>query len=139
MSAATVALAGRTAAERLMVDTCAITRSGGADTFDPDTGEYTTPAGTTIYAGACQVQLTDSLNASTPDVGGEAATISRLVVKVPMSVEDVQVDDVVTITASLLDPDLVGRRYRVASRFAKTFATARRLEVEETSLAEEPS
>lgn len=117
-----------------MVDECTIIRGGTASTFDPVTGAYTTPAGTTIYAGVCEVQLTDSLNASTPDAGGQVATVSRLTVKVPMSVEGVQVDDVVTITASGLDPDLVGRKYRVVSRFAKSFATARRLEVEETDL-----
>lgn len=115
-----------------MRDACTIVRGGKASTFDPATGQYTTPAGTAIYTGVCEVQLTDSLSASTPDAGGQVAAISRLTVKVPMSVEDVEVDDVVTITASALDPDLVGRTYRVASRFAKSFATARRLEVEET-------
>lgn len=120
----------RAEAEGRMVDACTITRGGGDPVFDPDTGEYTTPAGSTIYTGPCEVQISDGLNAREADAGGTEITLSRLTVKVPISVEGVQVDDVVTITASELDPDLVGQTYRVIAGFAKSFATARRLQVE---------
>lgn len=121
-------------AEGRMVDSCTITRGAGAPGFNATTGEYTDAEGTTIYTGPCEVQLSDGLNAATNDTGGQVVTVTRLTVKVPMSVEGVRIDDLVTITASLLDADLVGREYRVISRFAKTFATSRRFEVEETSL-----
>lgn len=123
----------RAEAEGRMVDACTITRGGGDPVFDPNTGTYTTPAGTTVYTGKCEVQITDGLNARAADVGGTEVTLSRLTVKIPMSVEGVQVDDIVTITASLLDPDLVDQTFRVLAGFAKTFATARRLQVERTS------
>lgn len=120
----------RAEAEARMVDACTITRGGGAPVFDPNTGMYTTPAGTTVYTGPCEVQISDGLTARQADAGGTDVTLSRLTVKVPISVEGIQIDDTVTITASLLDPDLVDQDYRVEAGFAKTFATARRLQVE---------
>lgn len=116
-----------------MVDACTITRSGGDPVFDPNTGTYTTPAGSTIYTGACEVQISDGLNAQTFEAGGQVITERRVTLKVPMSVEDVRVDDIATITASMLDPDLVGQTFRVMGTFAKSFSTARRLQVEGTS------
>lgn len=117
-----------------MVDACAITRAGGAPTFDPNTGTYTDPADSPVYTGACEVQISDGLNASTSEVGGQVVTERRVTVKVPVSAEGIQIDDVVTITASDLDPDLVGQRFRVVAGFAKSFATSRRLQVEAVDL-----
>jgi hypothetical protein len=134
VTATSITLEGRAAAEARMIDTCTITRGGGAPGFDPETGDYTEAASSTIYSGICEFKINDALTSGTPEVGGAVATISRLVVKVPMAVDDVEVDDLVTCTASALDSDLVGRIYRVAGPFAKTFATARRLPVEETDL-----
>ena len=135
MSIESVTAVGRLAAEGRMVDACTITRAGTGDTtFDPNTGTYTDAADSTIYTGRCEVQVSDGLNAQTTEAGGQVVTDLRVTVKVPMSVEGVAVDDVVTITASELDPDLVGKTYRVLGTFAKSFATARRLQVEEVSL-----
>lgn len=120
----------RAEAEALMVDSCTITRDGGAPTFDPNTGTYTDPAGSTVYTGACQVQLSDGLSARSSEAGGTELITSRVTVKIPVSATGVRVGDVVTITAATLDPDLVDHRYVIAAEHAKTFATARRLEVE---------
>lgn len=120
----------RAEAEARMVDACTITRGGGAPVFDPDTGTYTDPAASTIYTGACEVQISDGLTARQTEAGGAELTVTRVTVKVPMSAEGVQVGDVVTITASVHDPDLVGQEFTVVAGFAKTFGTARRLQVE---------
>ena len=138
MTAATVTERGRVAALARMLDACVVTRSTGEPVFDPDTGTYTTPAPTTIYTGPCEVQVSDGLSAQTSEAGGQVITAQRLILKVPMSVEDVQVDDVATITASLLDPDLVGQTFRVMGTFAKSFSTARRVQVEGTSAGAAP-
>lgn len=130
MSAQTALLAGRAAAEAMMLDACTITRAGtGGPVFDPDTGEYTEPTPTTVYSGACKVQARTSV--STSAVGGELLTMMQVEVHVPMSVTGVQVNDVVTITASVNDAALVDRGYRVTDDPAKSFATARRLRCEE--------
>jgi hypothetical protein len=132
MTAASVLARGRAAAERLMVDECTITRAGeGEPVFNETTMQYDPPPGSTVYTGRCRVQLTGAM-AGTPEAAERVLVVQRATVQVPISVTGVEVDDVVTITASAHDPDLVGNRYRVRSLFAKTHATARRLEVEET-------
>lgn len=130
MTASSVTLRGRTAADARMVDACTIAHPGGDPTFDADTGEYTDGTPTVYYTGKCEVQISDGLNARETEAGGTELTLTRLTVKVPISVEGVVVNDIVTITASELDPDLVDQQYRVLAGMAKSFATARRLQVE---------
>ncbi len=123
----------RVEAESRMVEACTIAHPGGAATFDPNTGAYTDPAGTVFYTGPCEVQVSDGVTAQDSEAGGTELTVLRLMVKIPVAVEGVVIDDVVTVTASLLDPDLVGRVFRVTAGHAKSFLTARRLQVEEIS------
>ncbi len=131
MTIETVTLQGRSAAEARMTDACSIAHPGAAATFDPVTGTYTDPTATVFYTGPCEVQVSDGLTAQEGEAGGAELTVLRLMVKVPVEVTGVVVDDVVTITASLLDPDLVGRVFQVVAGHAKSFLTARRLQVEE--------
>lgn len=123
----------RVEAEGRMVDACTIAHPGGEPTFDPDTGTYTDGAPTVFYTGKCEVQISDGLNARDTEAGGTELTLTRVTVKVPIIVEGVERGDLVTITASELDPDLVGQEFTVLAGFSKTFATARRLQVERVS------
>jgi hypothetical protein len=121
---------GRAAAESLMVDTCTITRTTGESTNE-DTG-VVTPTTSTVYTGRCRVQQSQLGADSTPSDPGEVYV--RLVafeVQLPMSVEGLRVQDVITITASALDPDLVNRSFNVLGLAHKTHATARRIQVQE--------
>ena len=123
---------GRALAEQLMVDTCTITRTTG-ETTDTDTG-VVTPTTTTVYTGRCRVQQSQLGADSTPATPGEAAV--RLVafeVQLPVSVEGLRVQDVVTVDASALDPDLVDRQFVVLGLAHKTHATARRIQVQEVA------
>lgn len=133
MSAPSVTRAGQAAAERLMVDTCTVTRvtAPGAP-INETTGQYPAASTSSVYAGKCQVQYRDGL-ARGALAGERDQMIARLIVKVPMSASGFQVDDVVTITATGTDSDtdLASRTFRVAELFHKTYATARRLVVEE--------
>jgi uncharacterized protein DUF6093 len=129
MSRASVLARSRAAAEAGMVDTCTITRA--ATTFtNPDTGQTTTST-TTVYTGACRVQQRVPGGARTTDVGEAHQLMLRMEVQLPMSVTGVKVGDTVTVTASVHDADLAGRRFRVRELAHKTEATARRLGVEE--------
>jgi hypothetical protein len=65
------------------------------------------------------------------DVGEAALVLLRLEVQLPMSVVGLAEGDEVTITASTLDPDLVGRVFVVRDLAHKTHATARRVGVVE--------
>ena len=126
MSAPDALLAGRREAESLMVDTCTISRPGEPVT-DPDTGNVTDSM-TTIYTGICKVASKDSSVAS-PDVAGASFTVVSRQVHVPAGVADIQDGDVVTVTASLLNPFGVGKQYRVEGFEPDSFETAARLPV----------
>jgi hypothetical protein len=130
MSATTATLRGRLAAEALMVDSVTIQRVTGTTTND--TTGVVTPTYSTIYSGKCRVQQT--VPVSKPhEVGQAAVWLQRLELQVPMAVTGIASDDLVTITASLLDADLVGRTFRVRELGHKSHMTARRVQLEEAT------
>lgn len=128
MSAAEAVLAGRAAAEALMVDSCTITRPGEVVT-DPDTGDVTNST-TIVYAGRCKVQSKNSATSS-PEAGGAVFTVVSRQVHIPANAADVLDGDVVTVTASALNSFTVGKQYRVEGYTPDTFETAARLPVKE--------
>jgi hypothetical protein len=130
MSAASATLAGRAAAERNMVDTCTITRETGRTT-DVDSG-LTTKTTSTLYAGKCRIQQPGRM--ARPEQVGEAQVYQLLIeVQLPMAVTGLAVGDVVAVTASALDPDLVGRHFWIKDLAHKTHMTARRVGCEEVT------
>lgn len=132
MTAAAAVAAGRRLAESLMSDTCSITRQGGATTIDPATGLPVEGDDTTIYSGKCKVQSAD-LQVASPVSGDHVYAVQRFTVHIPVAAVGVKVGDVVEVTASPTDPAQIGRKFRVAGLFRKTFATAQRLSVEEVT------
>ncbi len=130
MSAYTVALRGRQRAEQDMPDTCTIQHQTG-ETTDGETG-YITPTYTTVYSGKAKVQQS-SPETNPADVGEAALFIGQMTLHLPVSVTTVQPDDLVTVTASVLDPDLVGRTFRLRGPSHKSFLTARRFPMVEVS------
>jgi len=128
VSAEAAVLAGRREAEALMVDACDVMRPGEPVT-DPETGNVI-PGETFVYSGPCKVQQTLS-QASSPEAGGHAFTVQDSRVDFPVAAGPLMVDDVVTVTSSVLDPQLVGRVFRVIELFHKSFATAQRTRVSE--------
>lgn len=129
MSATSVTLRGRIAAEAIMVDACTIQHVTGSST-DTTTGQVT-PTYSTVYTGKCKVQGGQS--DSGQDVADAHLAVLSLTVHVPIAVTGVVETDVVTITASVNDPELVGRVFRVLGPVHKSFATARRLPVIEVT------
>lgn len=130
MSAESATLAGRAAAERLMVDTCTITRLVSMVT-DGETGRVT-PTFAVIYSGKCRVQQRASAG-SRADVGQASVVEVSYGLQVPMSVTGVQTEDRVTITASSLDAALPGRVFHIGGPAAKTHGTARRMQLIEVT------
>jgi hypothetical protein len=111
-----------------MVDACTVHRPGDSVT-DYFSGQITTPR-TLVYEGPCKVQQTIS-QASNPTAGEHAFTVQDSRVDFPVTAGPLMVDDVVTLTSSVLDPQLAGRMFRIAELFHKSFATAQRTRVEE--------
>lgn len=113
-----------------MLDSCKVERPGDPVT-DQESGTVT-PSMSPVYAGKCKVQQTMSQGAN-PSAGSHAFTIQDSRVDFPVSAGPLMVDDVVTITASELDPQLVGTVFRVSELFHKTYATAQRTRVDEVT------
>jgi hypothetical protein len=100
MSATSITLRGRIAAEALMVDTCTIKRLTGSST-DQDTG-VVTPTYSTTYTGKCRLKLPTAV--ARPITVGEAQEFTQHpILSLPATTTGIEVDDIVTITASLLD------------------------------------
>lgn len=121
--------AGRLAAQRLMVDACTVTRVTGKSTSR--TTMQVTPTTVEVYAGACRVRP-EATQAAQVELVERAAFTRRLVVSLPQATTGVQVDDVITITASV-DAELVGARLVVRAVDVGTHRTARRLSCEEVA------
>lgn len=117
---------GRAVAESLMLSTATAHRPG-PETTDPETGE-TTPGLTEVYAGRCKVQGATA-QAASPEAGGAAYVIESLQLHFPVS-SQLFIDDVVTVTDSPMDPDLVGLKFRLVELARGTFRTADRWNVE---------
>ena len=133
MTAATALARGRTAAETLMVDRCTVRRPDRAEPVrDPVTGDETFPT-PTVFESACKVQRYDGQTSTESGVAGRVVTVDRLAVHLPVGSPSVQLDDEITIDASVHEPDLVGRVFRVAMAHTKSWATARRMVVEEVT------
>lgn len=130
MTAAGATLAGRRAAESLMTDTCTITRGGGGKVFDPAAGEYVTAPGEQVYSGRCRVRPRDNAD-QVVEAGGQNISLFPYVLSVPVSEVAFAVDDLVTVTASVLDPALPGLVLRVRQVNVGSQVTARRLGCEQ--------
>lgn len=118
---------GQRFAEQTMTDTCTITRAG-EPVYNPATLAYTASS-TTVYSGKCRVKPRPVMDRQV-QAGEQALQIWPYVVSVPMSVTGVQVDDVVTVTASA-DADLEGQVLVVKDVTRGTNVTARRLGCED--------
>jgi hypothetical protein len=133
MSRASVLFRGRAAAEAGMGDACTIRRENTSDTTDPVTGVGTRTY-TTIYTGKCRVQQQAAI-ARPHDVGENEVWLVRFDLQLPVATSaGLRVGDQVTITASVNDPDLIGRVFAVNELAHKSEATSRRVGIiEETA------
>jgi hypothetical protein len=117
---------GRKRAKALMLDTCTVHRPGEPIT---DADGNVSPSLTLLYTGPCKIQQTLA-QSSNPEAGGHQYTVQDTRWDTPVAAGVFAVDDVVTIIAAVLDPQLTGRVFRVTDPFHKTGATAQRTRVE---------
>lgn len=132
MSAATITLRGRAAAEAMMLDAVTVQHQTGTVT-DGETGAVT-PTYTTKYTGKAKIQQSNP--ATTPTVIGEAAVfVGQLTLHLPVTAATATVgpDDLVTVTTCVLDPSLAGATFRLRGPAHKSYATARRFPMVEVS------
>lgn len=112
-----------------MVDACTITRAT-TEALDRATSVRTQGAPTVLYAGACRVK---AQRVPRNEQAGERLTVvARYEVALPfdaLAVDDLQVGDTVTVTASG-DARLVGQHFAVLAVDFGSTTTAWRLSVE---------
>lgn len=132
MSATSITLRGRAAAEALMLDACTVGRLTGS-TADPETG-LLTPTYSNIYTGKCKAQQTTP--ATGPTVVGEAEVfLGQMELHLPVTTATAAVapGDLVTVSACVLDAGLVGKTFKLRGPAHKSYATARRFPMVEVS------
>lgn len=130
MTAKTATLAGRRQAQSIMVDSCVILRYGLVPVTNPETGTVTPSSVAEVYGGQCRIS--QSVKNARPYTVGEAQEwLIRLQLQLPVTATGVQINDHVTIVATVLDPDLVGKTFVIREIAAGTHITSRRLQMEE--------
>lgn len=114
-----------------MVDACTIKRLASTST-DPITGEVDHTY-TQLYAGSCRLQvLTQMAATGGRSIGDQDITQLWMTVQLPVAgTEGLRERDLVEITASAHDSDLVGRVLTIHEMHHKTEATSRRIGVRE--------
>ena len=118
MSARTAVLAGRRAAEALLVDRATITRP--TVTTGPDGLDTLTE--TTVWAGPCKVQTYEA-HETAANAAGALVPIQRYSIHLPHHVDAVRVGDLIRVTGYL-------SAFRVTGLFDKTHVTSRRFQVD---------
>lgn len=127
MTAPAAAALGQALALTLMTDTCVIYRLD-YDHATPGAGGRDTYARTDLYTGRCRVRpASESRVGGSPRRAGDSdLSQSSYEVFVPLTVTELQANDLLTVTSSQ-DPRLVGRVYKMTGQIAGSQITARRM------------
>ena len=124
-------------AEQLMTDTVRVERLTGRMSVDPETG-LSEPESTLVYEGPAKLQTyggiaqqsSASATGDTSNLGG-VVPVWSLRLDMPISVVDARSGDIAMVVASR-DAALTGNRMRLINlQSEKTYATARRWNVQE--------
>jgi hypothetical protein len=126
----------RETARSELVDACTITRDAqgyGDDTIDPDTLEFTPPAGDDdgVYSGGC---LIGPQSVTVQEIGGEYVQIARRVVRLPFDAAVPKPGDKLVVTASAGNPHLIDKPFRVVDVEDRSIFVTRILTVEHVAV-----
>lgn len=118
---------GRRAALRRMTDQVQIHGPDTLGPINPATGKKPTVPGPLRYSGPAKIQSFEGYAASALS-GQHMYTTQQHRVDLPLDAGPVFAEDIVTVTASLNNPHLVGARSLIAGPLNKSAATAQRLQ-----------
>jgi hypothetical protein len=102
-----------TAANQLHTAECEIRAQDQLGVFNPTTGAYDVTPGALRYSGSCRVQRV--LREKIEGLASQDLPSMGYLVSVDKSVDSVLVRDIVTVTACVEDPSLVGQELPVAA------------------------
>lgn len=135
MSAESALLAGRLAADALLVDRGDVLRPTGESTSDPNTGAEVLVYDTLHEDVACRLRMPTATPTDTR-TGQQLVTLTRAILQTAATLDDLRQDDRVRITASR-SPGLVGRVVRIDSPWLQTDSVMCRYPCEESSLPDD--
>lgn len=117
-----------------MVDTWKIEEDTGRTEQDPETGDEL-PVLDPVFESKGRLQIRSVLSAAERDAGGAQMVTSRMELHLPWDCDQVKPGLYATCTATGAGSDarMVGMKVRIVGPTNKTYATATRLIVEETS------
>lgn len=119
----------RAHAESMMTTTATVRRPTGVVEADPETGADVIPEGALVYEGRCRVKAAQRAPSAQESADATVA-VDQDAIHFPVTAGPFQVGDVVTVTASVHQPLLVGRTYRVTGLHEMELQTAQRVPVE---------
>lgn len=112
-----------------MIDECTITRNADAtddELWDPVTMTYSGgDPDAEIYSGQCWVTVTNTTQEI--DEGGQATQQTRYYLNIPLESPDTADGDVVVLTSSVNNPDLVGERFIARDEETGSFKVKRKI------------
>lgn len=128
----------RVVLERMMVDTCRITRDPPGyhdDIWDPITGTYVRPDGDdlTVYEGKCKFGPMQNRADIPREQGGAPELTRQYQATLPWDAPAVKPGDVFEVLTSERDPQAPGTRFVIINQIKNTMLTARRLTLEEVT------
>ena len=100
--------------------------------FDEDTGDETPADPTLVYEGPLQVRSSRQARRHDAEAGEREVRIAALEAKFPANTA-VFVDDVLEVTASIYDADLVGRTFRLTDVLRDDWQISRVAQLEEVT------
>jgi hypothetical protein len=121
--------------EDLMVDECTVTRAprpAQSAPLDPATGLPTQPVSELVYTGSCTLADPKDAPQGGRTVQDDSGVPNERVLRVPHRAA-LRPGDLVTVTASLSSPGLVGDRFVVVGEEERSYATYRRFIVRGSS------
>ena len=112
MSFSSAVAAGRRAANARMSESVTVTTTAPGTTMDESTGTYPDTI-TSHYAGIARIKY-PTLTVSEKTPAGQTLAAQEVTLHLPVGLaSQVGVDDVVTVTGSTVDLDLIGRTFRI--------------------------
>ena len=103
---------GRTQANARMTETVTVTTTTPGTVMDESTGTYPDVI-VSHYGGLARIKF-PTLTVSEQTPGGQTIAVQDVMLSLPVGFSSaVRIDDVVTVTGSIVDPDLIGRTFRI--------------------------
>jgi hypothetical protein len=124
----------RNEAESMMTDQCIVTRVGvasGAPVLDPATGKYPVIPPVPVYTGMSSIKIPGTVSTGKfRPTAGDVATLLSAIFSIPWFGPRLETEDIILITASMMNPGLAGMEFHVTGLLPGSHITKQRVSVQ---------